>query len=189
LKDLTTIPGLLIIAGNARNVGKTTLATGLIAALASEYYITGLKVSSIRPGDQSFHGTHTESAPDTFIIQEETGSDESKDTYRMLMAGARNAFYIRSRDEFIPQAMDAFMKMIPPRSLLICESRSLGEFVKPDLLVVIHKHGHVPGIKDIAGLEARADVILHSQEQEYYPDAIFQAFRVENGRWAYNPLG
>ncbi len=189
MKDLTTIPGLLIVAGNARNVGKTTLATGLITAWASEYYITGLKVSSIRPGDQSFHGTHSGSDPDTFIIQEETGSDESKDTCRMLMAGARKAFYIRSRDEFIPEAMEAFLKMIPHKGMVICESRSLGEFVKPDLLVVIHKHGHVPGIKDIAGLEARADVILHSQEQEYYPDDIFQDFRIENGRWVYNPIG
>lgn len=183
------IPHLLIIAGNARNVGKTTFASSLISKFAPYYKIIAFKVSTIKPSDELWHGHHEEPIPDTFHIDEEVFSTPGKDTGRMLAAGAEKAFYIRSREEFVPEAISELMKRIPTDCMLICESRSLGEFVKPGLLVIIHKLGNVPGVKDIASLESKADVIIHTKEQAYYPDAVVQAFRIHNMTWVYNPNG
>lgn len=181
------IPQLLIIAGNARNVGKTTLAIQLISRFAANYKIVAFKVSSIKPNDAKWHGHHKEPIPDTYIINVEDASNCVKDTAQMRAAGAMQAFYIRTREAYIHTALQDLMHRIPPDCLLICESRSLGELVKPGLLVVLHKLGGAPGIKDTAYLEAMADVVIQVPENGHYPAVTSEMFTVEKGIWVYKP--
>lgn len=180
------IPQLLIIAGNARNVGKTTLATQLISAFAAKYGIVAFKVSTIKPKDDLWHGHHGEPVPETYIINEETGYNGTKDTGRMLAAGASRAFYIRTREAYISIAMEEFLSRIPNDCMLICESRSLGEFVKPGLLVVLHKQGNVVGIKDITELEAKADLRIFIPENTFFPEETKLLFYIDKGKWVYS---
>lgn len=176
----------MIIAGNARNVGKTTLATQLISAFAAKYGIVAFKVSTIKPKDDLWHGHHGEPVPETYIINEETGYNGTKDTGRMLAAGASRAFYIRTREAYISIAMEEFLSRIPNDCMLICESRSLGEFVKPGLLVVLHKQGNVVGIKDITELEAKADLRIFIPENTFFPEETKLLFYIDKGKWVYS---
>ncbi len=180
------IPQLLIIAGNARNVGKTTLAIQLISRFAASHKIIAFKVSSVKPNDEIWHGNHEEAIPDDYIINVEDVSNCAKDTARMLAAGAMQAFYIRTRETHILQALEDLMNRLPTDCMLICESRSLGELVKPGLLVVLHKLGDVPGRKDIASLEAKADVLIHIPENTNFPEETKLLFSVDKGKWVYS---
>lgn len=135
------LPNLLIIGGSGRNVGKTTLIINLINKFHTEYSIIGLKVTSIRPGEQEFHGKHEFELKEDFEIFEEHHRDGIKDTSKMLIAGATKVFYIRAFDESIPIAFNLFLDKIPEKSMIICESISLRKYVKPGLFVMIKQSG------------------------------------------------
>lgn len=129
---------LLIIGGDSRNIGKTTLALKIIESINSSHPITGLKVSSIRKGENNFHGNHflLDDSHD-FIISKEDNSLPTKDTSRMLKSGAKAAFFIQSKEEFILSSFLQFKKQFYTSGPIICESRSLRLSVKPGLFIFL----------------------------------------------------
>lgn len=160
-------PRLLTIAGNARNVGKTTLALELIRKYCQQYKVIGLKVSSIYPDDDIHHGLHSEEKPLTFSIYQEISENTDKDTSKMLKAGASEVYFVRSVDTYLQEAMKAFFEKISPDSVIICESRSLRKVLIPGLLVVIEKK--YPGftLKNIDELIPHADLIVRTAEEKF----------------------
>jgi len=158
MKPLLYLPNLLIIGGSSRNVGKTTLSLNLLKKYAGTVQITGLKVTSIRPGEDFFHGNHHDSHFENYQIFKESNTNGEKDTARMLRAGAENVFYIESTDEYLSPAFDDFLAQKPDNGPIICESRSLRNIVKPGLFVLL-KHYNPDLIKPgFASLEAMADI-------------------------------
>ena len=91
---------LLIVGGTARNVGKTEFVCRLITSICRKYPVYGLKVSAIFPDEGIYHGNHTDDMPTRQVV-EETRLYTGKDTSRMLQAGARRVFYLRSEDNGI----------------------------------------------------------------------------------------
>jgi hypothetical protein len=136
---LPVIPNLIIIGGSSRNVGKTTLALKLIEKYAASERITGLKVTSIRPGEETHHGSHGYFDLQNFRIIEETTNSSSKDTARMLSAGADKVYYIETPDSKITEAMEMFLATKNTGGPIVCESRSLRTAVIPGLFVLL-KH-------------------------------------------------
>ncbi len=127
---------LLIVGGTGRNVGKTEFICRLIAKIAVEQQIYALKVSAIYPDEEIFHGNHSPAEPAQFLF-EETRPETHKDTSRMLRAGASRVFYLRSDDSGIETGFDLFRRRIEMPAAVICESNSLGAFIRPGLLVMI----------------------------------------------------
>lgn len=150
----------MIVTGNARNVGKTTLAKAIIRHFAEEFPVVGLKVNAIRAEETRFHGHHPEEIPATFSIGEETDLSGLTDTSGMLLAGARSAWYIRSRAEFVEQALIAFLNLIPSDVLIVAESRALSQVVRPSALIVIRRRGPWVGLKPIDDLVSLANLVL-----------------------------
>lgn len=130
-------PHLLIIGGTGRNVGKTTLALEIITKFAHLFDLTGLKVSTHKKGEELFHGDHPNLSYDDFHIYIETSQVKSKDTARMLHAGAKNAFYIQTPDHQVSVAYTAFKSLSSKNNPIICESRSLRKHVKPGLFILL----------------------------------------------------
>ena len=90
------IPHLLLIAGNGRNVGKTTLACKIIARFAGETEVTGLKITP------HFHPVNEDDVviqTNNFLIINET-QISSKDSSLMLQAGAKQVFFVMAKREF-----------------------------------------------------------------------------------------
>ena len=127
---------LLIVAGAGRNVGKTEFVCRLIARLASQKEVYGLKVSAIHPDEDIYHGDHSTELAETNLF-EETRFDLDKDTSRMLRAGARKVYYLRGDDEQIRTGFTHFQQMISPTAPIVCESGSLWKYVQPGLLVLV----------------------------------------------------
>jgi hypothetical protein len=157
---LPVIPNLIIIGGSSRNVGKTTLALRLIEKYALSERITGLKVTSIRPGEETHHGSHETPDLHNFRIIEETKNSSSKDTARMLSAGADKVYYIETPDNKIHEAIKMFLATKDTGGPIVCESRSLRNSVIPGLFILLkHYDMHLikPGFHQF---EKMADFIL-----------------------------
>lgn len=160
---------LLIVGGIGRNVGKTELICRLIKESSSTMggAITALKVSAVYPGESLWHGSHAKDEP-SFQLFEETDRTCSKDTCRMLRAGATRAFYLHCVDEDVLPAYLSFREFLPNNAVIICESNSLADFIEPGLLVMVRAPGR--NVKDRARRHlARADIVIHSDGRSGFP--------------------
>ncbi len=128
------VPNLLIIAGTGNKSGKTTLACKLIEQFRNLNVISlkitphfhettpGLKLLVENPG---------------YAIYEETNRELSKDTSRMLRAGASRVFFAKVTDNSVLKAFRQILNLIPSDSPVICESPSLRYFIDPGLFVIM----------------------------------------------------
>lgn len=129
---------LIIIGGTGRNVGKTTLATEIIRRASKLHTVLGLKVSTHKKGEEGFHGDHSLEYVNTFRINIEKGLQPQKDTAAMLKAGASEAYYIETADEFVKEAWNEFISTCnQTNNAMVCESRSLRKHVKPGLFILL----------------------------------------------------
>ncbi len=159
---------LILIGGTGRNVGKTEFVCRLISMTAKKCDVYALKVSAIFPDEDIFHGNH-EGALETQSLFEETRRDTSKDTSRMLRAGAKKVFYLQSDDRFIKKGYNQFCDLIPEGAIVVCESNSLGSHVKPGLHVIV-THSELP-IKPRAKKQIElADIVITSNGKEGFPE-------------------
>jgi GTPase SAR1 family protein len=172
-----------MIAGNARNVGKTTLALALIQHYSELYPVIGLKVSSIYPNDDIHHGIHENEKPETFDIYQEFDRDGHKDTSKMLAAGAKKVFFVRSLDSHLKEAMTQFIALLPKNCIVVCESRSLRKVLIPGLLVLIRKEYDGFTSKSIEELVPLADLQIFSSHEKYSIADAMNAISFESGTW------
>ncbi|MHC1775978.1 MAG: hypothetical protein AB9834_11255 [Lentimicrobium sp.] len=180
------IPNLIIIGGSSRNVGKTTLAVKLIEKYAGSVSITGLKVTSIRPGEDSHHGSHSDRDLQNFRITGETSDQSSKDTARMLTAGADRVFYIETPDNQINNAVDMFLATENTGGPIVCESRNLRIAVIPGLFVLL-KHYDASQIKPgFDYYEKLADIILTIDPDTRNSGSLADMIIWDGNSWKYS---
>ena len=133
-KKSMILPNLLIIAGTGNKSGKTTMACHLTRQFKQ------LKIVSVKITPH-FHETTPGlvliSEGKGYAVYEETNEDLSKDTSRMLKAGASRVFLAKVTDESLLNAFEDFYKRIPPDVPVICESPALRRFVEPGLLIIM----------------------------------------------------
>ena len=171
---------LLLIGGTGRNVGKTEFVCRLIRMVAKKYDVYALKVSAIFPDEDIFHGNHGEALEHQSLF-EETRGDTSKDTSRMLRAGAKKVFYLQSDDKSIKQGYSRFCDLIPQDAIVVCESSSLGYYVKPGLHVIVTSSGVTIKPRATKQLEF-ADIVITSNGQEGFRE--LERFSVDsNNHW------
>jgi hypothetical protein len=154
------VTNMVMIGGNSRNAGKTTLACNIIRKLAHCHEVTALKVTSIRPGESDNHGHHTEASFSGFTITEELNRESHKDTSAMLKAGASRVFYIRTEDTFAAQAIQSFLATCNFKQPLVCESRSLRRVLIPGLFLMMMRDPAPASAKDISEYIGLADKVF-----------------------------
>ncbi|MCX6334250.1 MAG: hypothetical protein NT092_08105 [Bacteroidia bacterium] len=129
------IPNLFLIAGTGNKSGKTTLACRVIDQFRNE----GIVAIKITP---HFHETTpglvllTEARG--FSIYEETDPETSKDTSRMLKAGAARVFFAKVTDNDLLSAFKAILEYIQGGTPIICESPALRYFVEPAIFAIMN---------------------------------------------------
>ena len=134
---MLSFPNMVMIGGNSRNSGKTTMACDIISKLSGIHEIIGLKVTSVRPEEDEMHGDHTTEGTSCFSIFEELNTVSYKDTSKMLRAGATHVFYVRVSDKFIEKAILHFMSKYINKQVIICESRNLRRIINPGLFLMM----------------------------------------------------
>ncbi len=179
------MPNMLMIAGNSRNIGKTALACAVIERFSAFQKIYGLKVTSIRPGEQGFHGIHDGLSEELFSIMEEKDPSSRKDTSKMLTAGAEKAYYIRVADTEMPMAAKYLEGFLPENEPVVCESRSLRKEVKPGLFVFLWADKVDSAKIDIEEYVRIADVVIRYIPGEGNTAKMAGKINLENNRWIY----
>lgn len=125
---------ILIIGGHTRNIGKTSVVAGLIAALPHLNW-TAIKITQFGHGVCSANGEpcDCETADHTIAISEERSPTTGTDTSRFLAAGAARVFWVRTRQGQLAEAMPRLRRLIADSENIILESNSVLRFLQPDL--------------------------------------------------------
>jgi hypothetical protein len=129
---------IIIIGGHSRSVGKTSVVAGLIAALP-EFHWTAMKITQYGHGICSAQGEPCQCATDahTWAISEEKDRAGKSDTSRFLAAGAARAWWVRTQQGFLAEAMPAIRSRLEESENVILESNSVLKFVRPDLYLTV----------------------------------------------------
>ncbi|WP_340113969.1 hypothetical protein [Maribellus mangrovi] len=124
----------LLVSGNGRNVGKTTLACKIITQLSKSTPVSGIKISS---HFHSYSEDEVVKKSDSFVILEEK-KHNSKDSSLMLQAGAHRVYFVMAAKQNLEDALSQLLKLIPNEAV-VCESGGLHEHVSPGLFLFVNK--------------------------------------------------
>lgn len=141
-QQLLYYPEVLLIAGQSQNVGKTTLASRIIAHFTWTNKIAGIKVT---PHFHKNTGNALAIEKTTgYHILRETTPDSNKDTSIMLQAGAEEAFLLEAEPECLAEGFKQVMKYIPEGNMVVCESAGLSELIQPGVFLML-QHQQIQG--------------------------------------------
>ena len=146
---------MVVVGGNCRDIGKTSVIAGLISALPLRNW-TAIKLTQFGNGICSIDGHECGCAPKEhpFAIQEEQDRSGKTDTSRFLAAGARRALWVRVRWGMLETVIPPLRRLIYsnpdnsdvacggpvsacPGSDFILESNSILRFFQPDLYLSV----------------------------------------------------
>lgn len=128
----------IVIGGHSRSVGKTSVVAGLIAALR-EYQWTAVKITQYGHGICSANGEACDCATGdhSWAISEERDRAGESDTSRFVLAGARQALWVRTEQGRLAEAMPSLRRRLETARNVILESNSVLKFIRPDLYVTV----------------------------------------------------
>jgi hypothetical protein len=154
---------IVVIGGHSRSVGKTSVVAGLISALP-EYGWTAVKITQYGHGVCSADGAPCDcaTADHRWAISEEKDRGGESDTSRFLLAGAARAFWVRTEQGRLAEAMPALRQRLERSRYVMVESNSVLKFMRPDLYLTVLD----PGTEDFKNsarefLDRAGAVILH----------------------------
>ena len=129
---------IVVVGGHTRNIGKTSVVAGLIAAMPEKHW-TAFKVTQFGHGMCSANGEpcDCETAEHTIAISEERQRDSGTDSSRYLAAGAVRSLWVRTRIGQLAEAMPRIRKELATAENAIVESNSILRFLKPDLFLSV----------------------------------------------------
>lgn len=168
-----------MIAGTGRKVGKTTLACELIRQTSIKYSVISIKISP------HFHeqapGQHFIAQNSDYLIIEETNPYTTKDSSRMLQAGAGKVYYIQTNDGNLKKSLSLIFKLIPDKLPVICESGALLRYAKPGLFLLVKPPDGQSTKKGLEHLAYQPDDWLIFDGQSFNRELA--SFHFEKGCW------
>lgn len=130
---------LVVVGGHSRNIGKTSVVAGLIAALP-EFNWAALKITQYGHGVCSSDGDPCECAvadyEHPYAVSEEFDRSNRTDTSRFLAAGARRSYWVRTPAGQLGNAMPAIRQIMEGGNVIL-ESNSILQFLAPHLYLVV----------------------------------------------------
>jgi hypothetical protein len=152
---------IVVIGGQSRNVGKTSVVAGIIGALPS-YNWTAFKITQFGHGRCSLDGKPCSCATDDrcWAMTEEKDAAGKSDTSRFLAAGASRSFWVRTEQGRLAEALPVLRRRISESENAIIESNTIVEFIQPDLYITVLD----PAVEDFKAsaqrLFERADAVV-----------------------------
>jgi len=129
---------IVVVGGHTRNIGKTSVVAGLIAAMP-EMRWTAVKVTQYGHGVCSANGEacDCETADHTIAVTEERDPVSGTDSSRYLAAGAARSLWVRTRIGQLGEAMPRLKRELAGAENAIVESNSVLRFLQPDVFVSV----------------------------------------------------
>ena len=177
---------MLMIGSAGSNAGKTELACALLKKFSENHDIVGIKVSTI--GDRtgsSRHGSEDHnvfsSLEVNFCNTEENNRISSKDTSRLLAAGASRVFWIRALKQHLFEGITNLLETIGTGSVAICESNSLRQVVEPGLFLMVIKNDTNTWKSSARDVSENVDRIVISDGGSF--DLDLERITLAEGKW------
>jgi hypothetical protein len=130
---------IFVVGGHSRNIGKTSAMCAIIGATRGADW-TAVKITQYGHGRCSDHGGECSCAPANalhpYTIDRQTAPDGT-DSGRYLAAGAKQSFWLRTRQGELAGAMPLLRRLIDESENLILESNSVLALLEPDLYVFV----------------------------------------------------
>ncbi len=128
---------VVVVGGHSRNLGKTSVVAGLIAALP-ECQWTAVKITQYGHGVCSVNGESCGCAVDehTWAITEEQDRSGRSDTSRFLAAGAARSLWVRTKQGRLAEAMPDLRQEMAAENVIL-ESNSVIKFLRPDVYLTV----------------------------------------------------
>ena len=123
---------IVVIGGQAKDVGKTGVACALISALPERRW-TAIKISSAHGGS----GDRAAAVTRVMAIAEERDPTTGTDSSRFLAAGAVRAFWVRTAEGQLAQAMPGILAAMAAAENVVLESNSILGWLQPDLYATV----------------------------------------------------
>jgi len=165
---------LVVVGGHSRNIGKTSVAAGLIRSLRDLHW-TAVKITQYGHGVCSHEGEacgcETE-LDHPFALTEEYAPGNA-DSERFLAAGAERSFWLRTRTGELSRASAVIHKLLAQNRNVIIESNSVVELVEPDLFLMVLDFACSDFKPSSRRMLPRADALLvarHGFDEPCWPD-------------------
>lgn len=128
----------LVIGGHTRNIGKTSVVAGIVAALP-EMQWTAIKITQYGHNVCSANGEpcDCQTADHSLAVSEERDATSGTDTARYLAAGAARSLWVRTRQGDLASAMPRVRDVIARTENVIVESNSVLRFLQPTLALTV----------------------------------------------------
>lgn len=170
---------VIVVGGHSRNIGKTSVVAGLIAAFPERHWLA-VKITQYGHGVCSANGEPCDCQPGAdeheWAITEERDPSSASDTSRFLVAGAVQSLWVRARQGRLAEAMPRLRERIASSMAqgaenLVVESNSVMRFLAPDLYLSVLDYGTADFKQSAREFLDRADaVLLHSESRELLPN-------------------
>lgn len=149
-----SVPNMVLIGSTGKNSGKTYFGTKLTKRLSREKRVEVLKIATVCEGATCIYGKEgcgiCDKFPGGYKLDEEKNSTSGKDTSLYLEAGASRAVLMKSTKEAMMEGFEEFLGTVKDDSLILCESNSLGKFVKPGMFVMVQGSGDIkPSAREV----------------------------------------
>lgn len=167
---------IVVVGGQSRNLGKTSVMTGIITALPA-FHWTAFKLTQFGHGRCSLDGQPCHCATDDhcYAISEEMDRVGGSDTSRFLAAGAKRSFWVRTEQGRLVEAMPAIQRRLAEAENAILESNSILHFIQPDLYITVLDPATADFKASAQAFLGRADaVVLHSPKMGNQSEAEFR---------------
>jgi hypothetical protein len=158
---------LIVVGGHSRSVGKTSVVAGLIAALRDFDWVAA-KITQYGHGicSRDGHSCDCATGDHTWAITEETDRSGGSDTSRFLAAGAERAYWVRTEQGRLAEAMPTLREKLTGLPNIILESNSILKFLRPDLYLVVLDPAQEDFKNSAREFMDRADAVILHQHSE-----------------------
>jgi len=129
---------VVVVGGHSRNIGKTAVVAGLVAALAEKGW-TAIKITQYGHKICASNGRNCTCAAHEhrYAILDDKNRSGKKDTSRFLLAGASRSLWVRVRQGQLALVMPELQGTIESQPFVIIESNSILNFIRPDLYLTV----------------------------------------------------
>lgn len=132
---------IVVVGGHTRNIGKTTVMCRIIAETPDIAW-TAIKITQFGHNACSDDGDDCDCAPQSavhpYALDAETAPN-STDSGRYLEAGAKQSWWLRTRQGELAEAMPELRRLIASNDNVIIESNSVLDLIIPDVFVFVYE--------------------------------------------------
>lgn len=167
---------MIQIGSTGINSGKTTIAKEIISTLSKDFSVFGIKIITIKEEKGKCHKGEEGCGICTTInsgyqLLEEKNGDGEKDTMLMLKSGCQRVFLLKAYKEHLLEGFNEFLKFVPKDSIIVCESNSIRNLIKPKLFIMMKNNSKYK--KSAIDIMDKADLIL---DEPKLPDDFYNIY-------------